>query len=381
VGGGRRLLLLVCAIVLVDTMFYAAIAPLLPYYADRLDLSKTAAGILAAAYPAGTLIASLPAGWFAARVGVKPAVLLGLSLLAASSVVFGLAESAGLLDAARFAQGVSGAASWAGAFAWLVARVPTERRGEVLGTAFSAALVGGLMGPVLGAIARGVGTEEAFGAIAALAVVLMVWSLREPAPVAAEEQRQGLAAALRSRTVRAGMAGVLCVSLFFGVVDVLVPLRLDHLGAGAAVVGGAFVIAAAAEGVSGPIVGRLVDRRGPAVPIRTALVGAVIVPILLPLPTVTWLLVVFLVLSALIVGGGLWVPSMSLLSTGTEEAGADQSFAFALMNLSWAGAMTVGAAAGGGLADAAGDGVAYAALIVALALLARPQLRAIRFSA
>ncbi len=45
----RRLLLLVSAIVLVDTMFFAAITPLLPYYVDQLELSKAGAGVLAAA--------------------------------------------------------------------------------------------------------------------------------------------------------------------------------------------------------------------------------------------------------------------------------------------------------------------------------------------
>ena len=52
----RRLFLLVGAVILVDTMFYAAITPLLPTYRDELGLSKTAAGVLSASYAAGTLI-------------------------------------------------------------------------------------------------------------------------------------------------------------------------------------------------------------------------------------------------------------------------------------------------------------------------------------
>jgi len=44
----RRLFLLVCAVVLVDTAFYAAIVPVLPHYTEELDLSKSAAGILTA---------------------------------------------------------------------------------------------------------------------------------------------------------------------------------------------------------------------------------------------------------------------------------------------------------------------------------------------
>ena len=46
----RRLVVLVAAIVLVDTMFYGAITPLLPYYSHHFDLSKSSAGLLAAAY-------------------------------------------------------------------------------------------------------------------------------------------------------------------------------------------------------------------------------------------------------------------------------------------------------------------------------------------
>ena len=49
----RRLALLVGAIVLVDTMFYAAITPLLPRLADDLGLGKNGAGVLAGAYAAG----------------------------------------------------------------------------------------------------------------------------------------------------------------------------------------------------------------------------------------------------------------------------------------------------------------------------------------
>ena len=76
----RRLFLLVSAVVLVDTMFYAAVTPLLPVYESELGLSKTAAGVLSASYAAGTLTGALPSGWLAARVGVKPTLLTGLCL-------------------------------------------------------------------------------------------------------------------------------------------------------------------------------------------------------------------------------------------------------------------------------------------------------------
>ena len=69
----RRILLLAGAIVLVDTLFFAALTPLLPHYAHRLGLGKAGAGLLAAAYPLGALAGSIPSGIVAARLGTLPA--------------------------------------------------------------------------------------------------------------------------------------------------------------------------------------------------------------------------------------------------------------------------------------------------------------------
>ena len=149
----RRLFWLVAAVVLVDTMFFAAVAPLLPHYSDELDLSKTGAGVLTAAYPAGTFVGALPAGWLAIRWGVKPTLMLGLSMLGLSSLAFAFAGNIVLLDSARFIQGVGGACMWAAGMAWLVSAAPVERRGELIGAALSAAIVGVLLGPVLGGAA------------------------------------------------------------------------------------------------------------------------------------------------------------------------------------------------------------------------------------
>ncbi|MBA3306893.1 MAG: hypothetical protein H0U25_13370 [Thermoleophilaceae bacterium] len=51
-----------------------------------------------------------------------------------------------------------------------------------------------------------------------------------------------------------------------------------------------------------------------------------------------------------------------MLSESSESAGLDQGLAFGLMNLAWALGQVVGGAAGGTLADAAGDGLSYAIL-------------------
>ena len=126
----RRLLLLVCALVWVDTMLYAALTPLLPHFAHELHLSKAGAGVLVAAYAAGALVGGLPGGLATARLGAQRAVLIGLALMGLSSLAFAFVHGFWPLAAARFVQGCGSGFTWAGSFAWLLAAAPRERRGE-----------------------------------------------------------------------------------------------------------------------------------------------------------------------------------------------------------------------------------------------------------
>src|SRR4051795_6056857 len=177
----RKLLFLASAVVLVDTSFYAAITPLLPDLTEQFGLSKAGAGVLAAAYPVGTFVGGLPGGWMAARVGVRQTVLLGLALMTLASVAFAFAESVVVLDAARFVQGVGGAASWAGAMGWLAGAAPREKRGQLIGSAMGAAIAGAPLGPVIGVLADLLGYEVVFCSVGAVGVGLMAWTLRTPA--------------------------------------------------------------------------------------------------------------------------------------------------------------------------------------------------------
>src|SRR3954454_10244935 len=139
-SGVRALLLLTSAIVLVDTLFFAALTPLLPHYAESLGLGKTGAGVLSAAYPAGTFLGAVPSGLVAGRLGVKPTTIVGLTLVGVCTILFGLADQAWQLDVALFAQGLASAFSWTGAIGWLVAAAPPGRRGQLIGNAFAMAV-------------------------------------------------------------------------------------------------------------------------------------------------------------------------------------------------------------------------------------------------
>jgi len=363
----RRLFLLVAAVVLVDTMFFAAVAPLLPHYADEFGLSKTGAGILAAAYPAGTFVGSVPSGWLAARWGVKPTLLLGLSMLGFSSLAFAFAGHIVLLDAARFVQGIGGACMWAAGMAWLVSASSPERRGELIGSALAAAIVGVLLGPVLGGAASVLSPEAVFSAVAVVAGALAAWAWTMPGvPPEEGATLRVLGQAFRRAAVLAGFWLFTLPAIFAGVIEVLAPLRLGELGASGAAIGAVFLVTAAVEAALSPVAGRASDRRGRLAPIRAGLVGAAVMAVLLPLPG-TAVLVSAAVLLAIAALGVFWAPAMAMLSDAAEGSGLDQGLAFALSNLAWAVGHLVGSGGGGALAEATSDAVPYGVLGVACA--------------
>jgi MFS family permease len=373
----RRLFALVAAVILVDTMFYAAIVPLLPEYTDDLGLSKTAAGVLSASYAAGTLLASLPAGWLAARIGVRRSMLIGLGLLSASSLAFAFADDVVLLDGARFAQGVGGACAWTGGLAWLLAAGPRERRGELVGSVLAVAVVGLLLGPVIGGAATVLGPEAVFCGVAAIGAGLAAWVLATPGIASSGVPRlRSVGAAILTGPVMVAFWLVVLPSMLAGLVDVLAPLRLDALGASGIAVGAVFLIASAIEATLSPSIGRLSDRRGRMTPIRAGLLASALVAVTAPLPGSV------VVLGAVVVGiflamSLIWTPAMALLSDNAEGAGLDLAFATALVSLAWAGGQVLGGSAVVSLADETSDALAYtfvAGLFVAsfaAALLAR----------
>ena len=367
----RRLLLLVGVLVFVDTMLYAALTPLLPH----LVHDKRRAGILVAAYAAGALIGGLPGGIAAVRLGARRAVLLGLTGMGLASLGFAFAGGFWTLFAARLLQGLGSGFTWAGAFAWLLAAAPSNRRGELIGSAMGAAVFGALFGPVVGAAAALAGRAVVFAALASLAVVLGVWALRiEDAPEEEHPSFAAVARALRNRLFVAGLALMALASLLFGVLSTLGPLHLSHAGWGAAAIGGLWLGGAALETIESPVLGRISDRYGRLLPVRAGLIASALVAGGLALglrPAVYAPLVVL----AGMAFGSLFTPAFVLISDGAERSRLAQGMAFGVMNAAWALGAVVGPAAAGAIADATGDWIPYvltaAACVVALAAARR----------
>jgi MFS family permease len=364
----RRLLVLASAMVFLDLTFFTAIAPLLPSYVDDLHMSTAQAGILSAAYAAGTLTAALPGGYVASRFGPRRTVICGLCGLGFASLLFGLLKSPWPLDAARFVQGAAGALIWSGALTWIINSYPEEQRGSVIGTALGTAVAGSLLGPALGALAGSIGTEVVFGAVLVVALALAYVASRFPDTVVRENQplRDVLRCFVDRPLVEAAIF-VSSPSLMFGAIDVLLPLRINALGGGHALIAIGFIGGAAIESVLAPLAGRLSDRVGRRAPYVLGMAICAVSMVAFAIAGSLATVILALLLTSL--GSGFcFAPAMTLISDAAEASGLHQGYAVAVTNMAWAAAQVLGGVAGAALAGVTGDAAPSIAIAVLLVL-------------
>ena len=203
----RRLVAVISAIVFLDAMLFGALIPLVPAYVDDFDLSKLQAGLLVGAFGAGAVLGGIPGGIVAGRVGPKNAVISGLLLLALATFGLALADSPATVGIARFLQGLSSALTWAGALSWVTVSTPRALRGQLLGTVFGIAVLGAILGPMVGAVAKLVGLRAGFAGIGVIALLLAVAAFLQPRPgVRGRRARRGAPCVRRPGVRRRSLA-------------------------------------------------------------------------------------------------------------------------------------------------------------------------------
>ena len=374
----RRLLVLVSTIMLVDAMLFGALGPLVPGYADEFGLSKAGAGLLVGAFGAGAVLGGIPGGLAATRYGPKRAVLAGLVLLALASFAFAAADGPWALGGARFVQGFASTMTWAGALAWLTVESPRSRRGELIGIAFGAAVFGAIVGPMFGAIAKEVSIRAAFGAVGLIALALAAWAGARRAPRGEPESGAAYGRAFRDPGFVGGLWLNTLPALLFGLLLLLVPLRLDAAGWSAIAIGTVFFAAGLLETAVNPLLGRFSDRHGRLLPIRAALAASIAVALAFAVARDP-LAVTILAALAAVTFGGFYTPGIALVSDRAEVVGLTQGLAFGIMNTAWALGNMTGPSVGGALAEVGGDAVPYilGALLCALTLVATYRLRGV----
>lgn len=349
---------------LVDTIFFSALTPLVPYYARETGLGAGGVGVLVAAYPAGTLLGALPSGVFFDRFGARRTLLLAMLLMSLSTLAFGWSSSAGVLIVARLIQGIGGSFAWTTGLATLAGTAPAEQRGRYLGLALSAAVAGAIVGPAFGAIATRLGTGPVFSVAAVFAVLITAFSGLLPSTVAKTSFRfRAVIEVARHAGISRGLWLTMLAGIGLGTLSVLGPLRLNGLGASATVIAAAFIGGGLLEAVLSPVVGRLSDRHGPRYTVTRSLVLCTAAALLIPFVTPQGIALLAVALGSLGFGT-LFVPAAAMVSAGGDQRGAQFGLIFGLTNLLWASGEGLASGVSGFVADATSDAVPFVVLAV-----------------
>lgn len=354
----------------------AALLPLLPDVKADLGLTGAQTGAVLAASTLTALLATVPVGQLASRVGARPLLAVAAVLIPASLAGMALAPSLLALLAARVVFGVSFTVNWA-----VGASVATSRVRGAAGMASVIGLsgLGWLVGPLLsGGLGGAFGWRVPLAVGALLTVPLVVPFLRRGVdeaatrPVPLRETLRGVAL-----SSRAGWALVLSalLGLVTGVIGVLVPTELADNGMSSAGIGGAVALSSVVWIAAAARVARIgpsrIDLR--VVGIVTAFLAACWTLPALSLSSVS--LVGFLVLAA---AGRAMLGSLiyPLGAAGADEA-ATTSYA-GLLNLAWAVPALVAPVLAGLAAEQGATRLAFAAVCALGAVAACGMLVAAR---
>lgn len=368
----------VSLLVMLDLALFSAIVPLLPQLADRLDLSKLQSGLLLGSYSAAVVVAAVPVGHLADRIGMRTVTIAGSLLMAAATAAFALGDSFGVLIAARLAQGLASSVAWSAALGWLAGSSLEHRRGAEIGFANASATGGMVAGPLLGgAVAGALGIRTTFLAAAAASLLLALWGLCEAdARVEGRRERSlrpALQAAASEPLIAVSLIVIALVALVGGTLQVLLPLHLGAAGVSQSTLGWLYAVGAVLGAIAIATTGRLGDRIG-RLPVARGdcivLMAATLV-LLLPMRSAAFAVMLVLIAPVLSVLYGVGYP---MGTDGADRAGLGHGLALGLVNLVWGIGAVVGPVVGGAVAGAAGDRTAYG-LLAGLCLLAYLTMR------
>ena len=373
-----RLGLFVSAVFLAESAFYSVVPPLLPGLVRETHMTTTEVGILVAAYPAGVMIAAIPAIALVNRQGVRTTTTVGLSLLILATLAFAWSSLALILDAARLIQGIGGAVAWAAALAWLISEAPAARRATVIGGAVGAALIGMVVGPVIGVAAAWLGRGIVFSGIALVLAAMVV--ITPSSPPAGADKRNPVRAVVELLKVRRAAIGsilIAVIGVINGTLASLAPLLIARRLGSAAAIAAIFVASYLLASLWNVMLGRVADRVGRLVPV---MVGFALAAGILPfLPSFSSLIP--LGIATVVVGSsasGLWTPTAAMVADGAEPAPSGQAVAVSVTNASWAAGGALGAVVMSRLADSVGFSVPFllvGTLCAVAALLCLAMLR------
>lgn len=152
--------------------------PVLPELSRDFGASPSVASLTVSMVILGITLACIPFGVLADRWPVKPIILVGGMVIAASLLAGALSRSLTLLVAARFVQGLFVPALTSCLAAYLARTLPLERLAVIMGSYVSATVVGGLASRLLSGLVLAGHWRLSFVVVALLVLLLALAALR-----------------------------------------------------------------------------------------------------------------------------------------------------------------------------------------------------------
>ncbi len=169
----RNLLILSFTLVVV-TLGFGLVLPIIPFYMEQLGAGGTELGLLVASYAVMRLIFGPIWGSLSDRIGRKPVLLVGVLGYGITMVGFGLATQLWMMFLARMLSGILSSATSPTTMAYIGDSTTEEERGRGMGLLGAAAGLGTIFGPALGGLLADRSLSTPFFAAAGLSFIAML---------------------------------------------------------------------------------------------------------------------------------------------------------------------------------------------------------------
>jgi DHA1 family multidrug resistance protein-like MFS transporter len=189
-SSNRKNLFILSFTLVVVTLGFGVVIPIIPFYMESLGAGGTELGLLVASYAVMRLICAPMWGGISDRVGRKPIMMIGILGYGLTMVLFGLATELWMLFAARILSGILSSATSPTTMAYIGDSTSEEERGGGMGVLGAAVGLGTIFGPALGGLLAGDSLSIPFfiaGGMSILALILVWILLPESLPEAARQ--------------------------------------------------------------------------------------------------------------------------------------------------------------------------------------------------
>ena len=151
-ASNRRQLLILAFTLVVVTLGFGLVMPIIPFYMELLGAGGTELGLLVASYAVMRLIFGPIWGSLSDRVGRKPILMIGVLGYGITMIGFGLATKLWMMFAARILAGILSSATAPTTMAYISDSTSEEERGGGMGMLGAAGGLGAIFGPALGGL-------------------------------------------------------------------------------------------------------------------------------------------------------------------------------------------------------------------------------------